>query len=70
MPMCELQACGSLVFTPDPYWPASHWLGDDYYLKREPSLSLNFVVYENDAGKLAERIRAAAVAGRSRPCAG
>ncbi len=62
MPICELQACGSLVFTPDPYWPASHWLGDDYYSKREPSLSPNFVVYENDAGKLAERITAAAVA--------
>src|SRR5688572_3300351 len=59
-PICELQACGSLVFTPDMYWPASHWLGDDYYVKREPSLSPNFVLYENDPIRLAERIRIAA----------
>ncbi|MEO8578030.1 MAG: hypothetical protein ABI556_15075 [Gemmatimonadales bacterium] len=60
LPICELQACGSLVFAGDPYWPASHWLGDDYYAKREPKLSPNFVVYEKDAGRLAERIRQAA----------
>lgn len=53
-PICELQACGSLVFTPDMYWPASHWLGDDYYAKREPRLSPNFVMYENDPAMLAE----------------
>ena len=60
LPICELQACGSLVFTGDRYWPASHWLGDDYYAKREPRLSPNFVVYEKDVGLLAERIRQAA----------
>ena len=56
MPICELQACGSLVFTPDSHWPASHWLGD-FYAKREPRLSPNFVVYENNAEKLADQIR-------------
>lgn len=59
LPICELQACGSLVFTPDPYWPASHWLGDDFYSKRKPLLSPNFVVYENDAASLAKKIKAA-----------
>lgn len=62
MPICELQACGSLVFTPDPYWPASHWLGDNYYARREPRLSPNFVVYENDVIALANRISAALAA--------
>jgi glycosyltransferase involved in cell wall biosynthesis len=56
LPICELQACGSLVFAPDPNWPASHWLGDDYYAKREPRLSPNFVVYKNDPEILAELI--------------
>jgi hypothetical protein len=59
-PICELQACGSLVFTPDMYWPASHWLGDNYYEKREPLLSPNFVLYENDPIRLSNRIRVAA----------
>ncbi|HEX2723108.1 MAG TPA: hypothetical protein VHM24_09325 [Gemmatimonadaceae bacterium] len=60
LPICEVQACGALVFTPDAYWPASHWLGDDYHVPREPRLSPNFVVYENDPEKLAEAIRGAA----------
>ena len=58
-PICELQACGSFVFTPDMYWSASHWLGDNYYEKREPRLSPNFVLYENDARQLANRIKGA-----------
>jgi hypothetical protein len=61
LPICELQACGSLVFAADPHWPASHWLGDDYYAKREPMLSPNFVIYENDPEVLAETIRKTAM---------
>jgi hypothetical protein len=57
LPICELQACGSLVFAADANWPASHWLGDDYYAKREPRLSPNFVVYKNDPEILAQLIR-------------
>jgi hypothetical protein len=60
LPVCELQACGSLVFTPDPYWPASHWVGRNYYAKREPRLSPNFVVYENDVERLSDLVRTTA----------
>lgn len=57
LPICELQACGAKVFLPDPYWAASHWLGKDYFIEREPQLSSNFVVYENDPHALSHKIR-------------
>jgi hypothetical protein len=57
LPICELQACGARVYMPDPYWASSHWLSDDQYGPRQPKYSSNFVVYENDPGLLAERIR-------------
>jgi hypothetical protein len=57
LPICELQACGAKVFLPDPHWAASHWLGKDYFIEREPQLSSNFVVYENDPHALSHRIR-------------
>lgn len=60
LPVSEVQACGSMVFLPDPHWAAAHWLGDDFYFKREPSLTSNFVVYENDADAIAARLRSAA----------
>ena len=60
LPISEVQACGSLVFLPDPHWAAAHWLGDDFYIKREPSLTSNFIIYENEADALALRLRAAA----------
>jgi len=60
LPISEVQACGSLVFLPDPHWAAAHWLGDNFRIKREPSLTSNFVVYENDADALAARLRSAA----------
>jgi glycosyltransferase involved in cell wall biosynthesis len=58
LPISEVQACGSLVFLPDPHWAAAHWLGDNFYIK--PALTSNFVVYENDAESLASRLRSAA----------
>jgi hypothetical protein len=60
LPISEVQACGSRVFLPDPHWAAAHWLGDNFYVKREPSLTSNFVVYENDPESLALELRAAA----------
>ncbi len=60
LPICEAQACGALIFTPDLYWTTAHWLGTDYYSKREPNCSSNFVLYENDPVLLAERLKAAA----------
>jgi hypothetical protein len=56
LPICELQVCGAKIFLPNPYWAASHWLGGDLYTEREPKLSSNFVIYEDDANKLARRI--------------
>ena len=56
LPICELQACGAKIFLPNAYWAASHWLGRDLYTEREPELSPNFVLYEDDADKLARRI--------------
>jgi glycosyl transferase family 1 len=60
LPVCEVQACGSRVFLPDPHWAAAHWLGDNFHEKREPRLSSNFVVYENDPDALASQLRSAA----------
>lgn len=60
LPICEAQACGALIFTPDLNWTTAHWLGREYYTKREPRCSSNFVVYENDPVLLAERLRSAA----------
>jgi glycosyltransferase involved in cell wall biosynthesis len=59
LPVSEVQACGSLVFLPDPHWAAAHWLGDNFYIKREPSLTSNFVVYENDVDALAASLQSA-----------
>ncbi|HUQ47510.1 MAG TPA: hypothetical protein VM053_04605 [Gemmatimonadaceae bacterium] len=56
LPICELQACGAKIFLPDAYWAASHWLGANLYSAREPALSPNFVLYEDNAEKLARRI--------------
>lgn len=56
LPICELQACGAKVFLPNAFWAASHWLGQDLYSERQPELSPNFVIYEDDANKLARRI--------------
>ena len=60
LPVSEVQACGSLVLLPDAHWAAAHWLGDNFYVKREPSLTSNFVVYENAPDLLAARLVAAA----------
>lgn len=60
LPICEVQACGCSVFMADVHWVAAHWLGTDYHRKREPRLTENFVIYENDPHKLADRITLAA----------
>jgi hypothetical protein len=60
LPICEAQGCGCMIFTPDPHWATAHWLSEEYQTDREPGLSPNFVVYENEPEKLAARLRAAA----------
>lgn len=56
LPICELQGCGAKIFLPNAYWAASHWLGEDLYSERRAELSPNFVIYEDDAELLADRI--------------
>lgn len=56
----EAQACGAKVFLPDPYWAASHWRGENYHDKRAPSLTANFVLYENDVESLTSALKHAA----------
>lgn len=60
LPISEVQACGSKVFLPDAHWAANHWLGENFHVKREPSLTSNFVVYPNDPESIAFELRSLA----------
>jgi glycosyltransferase involved in cell wall biosynthesis len=59
LPVCEAQACGCLIFTPSAHWIAAHWLDENYTGERKPSLSPNFVVYQNDPESLATELKRA-----------
>lgn len=59
LPICEVQACGASIFYPDVQWVPAHWLGRDYHNKRVARLTSNFVLYENDAHALADRLQEA-----------
>lgn len=54
--ICEVQACGALVFTPSPVWPAGHWLKSDPTSKEPGRLSPNFRVYDDSLSKLIDEI--------------
>jgi hypothetical protein len=57
LPICELQACGSYVFTPYQHCCPSHWLKEDIFKEGPGLLSPNFVVYDNDIETLIEQIQ-------------
>jgi glycosyltransferase involved in cell wall biosynthesis len=59
LPICELQACGSLIFTPRAEWAGAHWIKTDLKTPGPGRHSRNFVVYENDAESLARRLEQA-----------
>ena len=59
VPICELQACGSLVFTPYNDWCPSHWLKDDIHVCGEGRLTENFRVYQNERSLLEEQLATA-----------
>jgi glycosyltransferase involved in cell wall biosynthesis len=59
LPLCELQACGSLIFTPRPEWAGAHWIKDDLSVAGAGKHSRNFVVYENNVASLVEQLRKA-----------
>jgi len=48
LPICELQACGSLIFAPRSSWAGAHWMKDDPALAGPGAHSSNFRIYDND----------------------
>jgi len=59
LPICELQACGSLIFTPRSEWAGAHWIKPDLHVSGSGAHSGNFIVYQNDLESLVKRLRAA-----------
>jgi hypothetical protein len=56
LPICELQACGSYVFTPYAQWCESHYCKADLTQRGPGRLTSNFVVYDNDFHNLVNAI--------------
>lgn len=57
LPICELQACGSYIFTPYSEWCPSHWLKENLSVSGPGILSPNFIVYNNCKDKLVKEIQ-------------
>lgn len=55
-PICELQACGSMIFSPYRSWLYSHSLKTDLSKPGFGSFTDNFVIYNNDLDFLCEKI--------------
>ena len=56
LPICEVQTCGSYVFTPYSNWCPSHWVKLDLRQPGPGALSPNFIVYNNDKQLLINEI--------------
>ena len=56
LPICELQASGSLIFTPRAEWAGAHWIKSDPSLPGHGMHAPNFIVYDNSAEALADRL--------------
>jgi hypothetical protein len=56
LPICELQACGSCIFTPRAEWAGAHWIKEDLTVPGPGYLSPNFFVYHDDIGRLTEQL--------------
>lgn len=59
LPICEVQACGGMIFTPRAEWAGAHWLKDNWRVGGAGAHSENFVVYENTVDGLVKALRAA-----------
>jgi hypothetical protein len=59
LPICELQACGSLIFTPHSEWAGAHWMKPDLTVAGPGSHSGNIMVYENEVDALVSQLHAA-----------
>jgi len=55
----EVQACGAYVVTPRPEWAGAHWIKKDLTVPGPGILSPNFLVYDDDVGKLTEQLEMA-----------
>lgn len=52
LPICEVQLCGAVVFTPYADWVPSHWIKPDPRAPGPGTLPENFIVYHNDPSRL------------------
>ena len=59
LPICEVQACGGLIFTPRTEWAGAHWLKTSLSVPGFGEHSENFVVYDNSVDDLASKLLAA-----------
>ncbi len=55
----EVQACGSCVVTPKAEWAGAHWIKEDLTVPGPGILSPNFLVYDDDIGKLTAQLQMA-----------
>jgi hypothetical protein len=56
LPICELQACGSYIFTPYAWWCEAHWIQNGHTDAGAEVLTDNFRVYKNDLAVLKKQI--------------
>lgn len=56
LPICELQACGSLIFSPHSSWAGAHWMKDDPASAGPGVHSPNFRIYDNDIERLSAQL--------------
>ena len=56
LPICELQACGSYIFTPYAYWCQAHSIKKDIGVFGLGKFSPNFIIYNNDKDILIKEI--------------
>ena len=59
LPICELQACGSQIFTPRGEWAGAHWIKPDVSTPGHGLHSSNFVTYENTVDALVKELEVA-----------
>ncbi len=56
LPICEVQACGALVFTPRAEWAGAHWIKEDSRIAGPGLHSPNIVVYQNTVDGLVREL--------------
>lgn len=56
LPICELQACGSLIFAPHANWAGAHWMKRNASDAGPGVHSRNFRIYDNDFEQLVAQL--------------